>query len=302
MDVDDLDGSDAFSAERVRITTADGYNLGGAFLVPTSGPRVALALHCGAGIAAIRYRRIARFLACGGVSVLLYDYRGIGWSAPHALRGFQARVEDWSEFDVAAANFALADRFPGVPLVGLAHSVAALLLLGSPNADLYGRLVFVAPHTGYVGDYRFAYRMPMAVLWHVLMPALTKAFGYFPARALHLGEDIPAGVAMQWARRRRPHLLSGLAASDRARHLLMNAGNLCTTTTVITISDDAFATLAGARRLLCWAPHLVTVFQTVRPLDANAPKLGHFGYFTKVGAGLWGALLAQLLQPTASGT
>ena len=46
----------------------------------------------------------------------------------------------------------------------------------------------------------------MAVLWHGVMPLVTRVVGYFPAQILGLGEDIPAGVAMQWAARTGPEL------------------------------------------------------------------------------------------------
>ena len=41
------------------------------------------------------------------------------------------------------------------------------------------------------------------------MPAVTALLGYFPGRALRLGDDLPRGVAMQWARRRAPFVRRG---------------------------------------------------------------------------------------------
>jgi hypothetical protein len=33
-------------------------------------------------------------------------------------------------------------------------------------------------HTGYYGDYLARQRLPMRLLWHVVMPMLTRRFGY----------------------------------------------------------------------------------------------------------------------------
>jgi hypothetical protein len=59
---------------------------------------------------------------------------------------------------------------------------------------------------GLFGDYHPRYRLPMTALWHGLMPAITLMLGYFPARRLGLGEDIPGKIALQWASRRSPDL------------------------------------------------------------------------------------------------
>ena len=62
--------------------------------------------------------------------------------------------------------------------------------------------MLIGGHTGYYGDYHPRYRLPMTAVWHALMPAITLVLGYFPARRLGLGEDLPARVALQWAGRR----------------------------------------------------------------------------------------------------
>src|ERR1044072_1541019 len=85
-----------------------------------------------------------------------------------------------------------------------AHSIGALLFGGAPNAAEQSRLVIISGHTAYYGDYDARYRLPMAVLWHGVMPVTTALLGYFPARRLGLGEDIPANVALRWAGRRSP--------------------------------------------------------------------------------------------------
>ena len=106
-----------------------------------------------AGIPAAHYRRFAGYLAEGGVPVLTYDYRGIGKSKPLRLRGFAASVEDWAEFDCGGAIAWVRCRYPRAKLVGIAHSIGALLLGGAPNANELSHFVLVSSHTGYFGDY-----------------------------------------------------------------------------------------------------------------------------------------------------
>ena len=143
-------------------------------------------------------------------------------------------------------------------LLVIAHSIGSLLIGGAPNVDLVWRFVFVCAHTGYYADYMPMYRLPMAVLWHGVMPALTRVFGYFPARSLGLGEDIPAGVAMQWAARRSPELRPEATDPDarRADHDDCALPNVRGRALAIGFTDDAFATPAGTKRLLKVFPAL----------------------------------------------
>lgn len=301
------DISQASDGKQLRLRAADGYELGAVFyaaLRPRSPRRVAL-LHSGAGIPALRYRRFARFLAEWGIPVLTYDYRGIGLSRPPQLRGFQATIEDWAEFDSAAAIGWLRERFPHDEIVGISHSIGCLPLGGAPNATQQARLVLVGAHTGYYGDYRPLYRLPMAFAWHGLMPAITRCLGYFPADRLGLGEDLPAGMALQWAERRSPDLAQkgADAAQARRRRLLDYCAALRCPAIAISISDDAFATVRGTQRMLSYFPGLPSPELLIfTPQDAQVRHLGHFGFFRRAaGMALWPRLLAQLDAGRAEG-
>ena len=259
--------------------------------------RVAV-VHGGAGIPALRYRHFARYLAERGISVLTYDYRGIGLSKPSQMRGFGASVEDWAEFDCAAAIGWLAERFPEAEMIGIAHSIGALLFGGAHNAGEQDRLLLVGAHTGYYGDYRPLYRLPMALLWHAVMPAVTWVVGYFPARRLGLGDDIPAKVAMQWAGRFSSDVTPVAAGSehDRTRQLLNRCAALERPAQLVSVSDDAFATVASATRLLSsYYPRLLPKQHiVVTPAEAGVHRLGHFGVFSRAAGALWPRLLALI--------
>lgn len=284
----------------VRLRALDGYELGARFynLSSSEAPRRVAVLHCGAGVSAARYRRFATFLAEAGIPVLTYDYRGIGESRPRALRGFRAAIEDWAEYDCGGAIAWLRERYPRAEMIGIAHSIAALIVGGAPNSAEQARLVLVGGHTGYYGDYHPRYRLPMTAVWHGLMPALTLLLGYFPARRLGLGEDLPGRMALQWGTRRSPDLRpTGTGpAYERVQTLLDRCAALQRPALVISISDDAFATVGGVKRLLSYYPRLFPLqYIEYSPADAGTRRIGHFGFFTRrAGAALWPRLLAHL--------
>ena len=287
----------------MRVRALDGYELGGYFYDSgkEDAPARVAVLHCGAGIRALHYRRFAGFLAESGIPVLSYDYRGVGLSRPRTLRGFRATIEDWAEYDCGGAIAWLRSRYPRAEIVGIAHSIGALLVGGAHNSALQARLVLIGGHTGYYGDYHPRYRLPMTVVWHWLMPAITLVLGYFPARRLGLGEDLPARVALQWAGRRTPDLRPTASGPGYARvqMLLDRCAALQRPALLVSISDDAFATPSGVKRLLSFYPRLFPLqYIQFNPADAGSRRIGHFGFFTRrAGAALWPRLLAQLDMP-----
>jgi predicted alpha/beta hydrolase len=288
--------------EAIRIRALDGHELGGVhFSSPHAvAPKAAAVFAGGGGIRASVYRRFAAYLGAAGIPVLTFDYRGIGTSRPARLRGFAATAEDWSEWDCGGAIAWLRARYPSAELVGIAHSIGTLLIGGAPNVGELARFLFIGAHTGYYGDYQTRRRVPMALLWHVVMPLLTRIYGYFPARRLGLGEDIPAGMALQWAARRtsefRPEATDPNAA--RARAMLARYPGIGSPVLAMTFTDDPFATERGCARLLATYPGVVALRETITPEFAGFAPVGHFGFFGRSAeTRLWPLALAYLNSP-----
>jgi predicted alpha/beta hydrolase len=141
----------------------------------------------------------------------------------------------------------------------------------------------------------------MALLWHGVMPTMTALFGYFPARMLRLGDDIPKGVAMQWAKRRSPFVRRAPhVPRDRMGRLVDRCAELQGNALILTFTDDGFATAAGAARVREFFPRLDVEHWIIAPADVGARRLGHFGFFRRAAAAaIWPRLLAHL---TDSGT
>ena len=283
----------------VKFPALDGYELGGVHFRPHHDlePTVAVVIAAGGGIPARRYRHFASFLAAAGVPVLTFDYRGIGKSRPRSLRGFMATAEDWSEGDCGGAIAWMRTRYPHAKLVGVAHSIGSLIIGGAPNVNECAGLVFIAAHTGYYGDYAKRQRIPMAILWHGVMPVLTHLFGYFPASMLGLGEDIPAGMALQWAARRTPDLRPEATARDssRARAMLARFCEIKVPIRAISFTDDKFATEGGTRRLLAVYSGVSARCEFVKPSSSGLANIGHFGFFRREAQeALWPLVLAYV--------
>lgn len=281
---------------------ADGYRLHGhLWQVAHEPPHSALLINAATGVAARYYHRYAAYLANAGFLVLTYDYRGIGASRPKSLRGFRATKHDWGALDCEAAIQTLSQQAPTLPMLAVCHSIGGFALGLAPSANRIQRTLFVGCQYAYWQDYRPLLRIPMWLNWHLIMPLLTRLFGYFPGKRLGWLEDLPAGVAMEWATRfhpsfhRRYHRLHHTQppATGTVLEKRMAAFNA----PILAIADqrDPFATPSATRRLLGYFPNCPREFVRLDSKAMHLPALGHFGFFhDKFKKTLWPQTLAWL--------
>ena len=298
----DAAASDAVVDEQdVDVAARDGLPLRGTLYTPHASPdaRVAVVFNTGGGLAMSRYRHFLRFLAAEGFPLLAYDYRGVGASRPARLRGFEAGLEDWSAYDQAGAIDWMRARYPAAQVCGVSHSIGALVACGAPNAAALARIALVAPHTGYWGDYATAWKAPMTLWWHAAMPAIARVVGYFPGRALHLGDDLPLRFALQWAGRRTPAFRPATRGpyAARAAALLEHLRTLAVAVMAVGISDDGFAGPSGIARFIAAIPRAAVVRSELDAQRLGRGAIGHFGFFSRRHAALWPIVSGFLRSP-----
>ena len=271
------------------------------------GAHLTALINAGAGIDSRYYSRFAGYLAEAGIPTLVYDYRGIGRSRPASLRGFKASVEEWGSQDCAAALDWLAERFPGARRIVIGHSVGGFLTGFARNGHLIDHMVLVGSHTGYWGDYAPIARPGMFLLWHAFMPALTRLVGYFPGRRLHLLEDLPRGVALEWAARRHPEFWwnarrpDGSPDRERIDDVLGRFRSIRASVLALRFEDDPFATAAATERVLGLYSGCRAEQRLVTRADVGGRKIGHFGFFrSRFRESLWPLVLRWLEQQSAA--
>jgi predicted alpha/beta hydrolase len=167
-------------------------------------------------------------------------------------------------------------------------------------------MVFVGAHTGYWRDYARWARPLMWAMWHALMPAVTRTLGYFPARRFGFPEDLPAGVAYDWAARTRPdferNYLLPDGSLDRPRLAVVRGRFRALTADVlsITLSDDPFATPTATARLRGLFSGCRFDERRIDPRRIGLRKVGHFGFFrTAARDALWPIVFDWLIQTAA---
>jgi len=251
----------------------DGFLLGGELFLPEGAPRACALIGGAMAVRARYYAPFARYLAEEGIAALTVDYRGIGASRPaRSLKGFAAHYHDWGEKDLAGAADFLALRYPGLPLHYVGHSTGGQ---GMGLADVqFASALFVASGTGYWKAYRGVSRVFLAALWYALFPALTAAAGYLPMRAFGQGENVPLGVAREWAEwGRDPRYVFSYAEPRGGLGYTSYRGPL----RALSFADDVYAPKRATESLLS----LYTQARKELVDASNGTPVGHFGFFRK---------------------
>lgn len=236
------------------------------------------------GVAARYYNYYARFLADHGFDVLTYDYRGIGLSRPERLRGCGYRWRDWGERDFDAALRFMEAQRPGRELFVVGHSIGGFLPGLSAHGDRVIRMLAVGAQYGNWRDYAPDHRRRLLVKWHLLMPAITLLTGYFPGRRLGWLEDLPKGVALDWAFQRGWDSPQSAAKKDASKSF----ENFHAPILSLTVTDDEIGTVQAIGRGLSHYRNARVEEVLLAPDDLGFPKIGHFDLFhARHAAGFW---------------
>lgn len=255
------------------LTADDGYALSARLHAPSGDARASVVIHGATATPRRYYDRFARWLAAQGYRVLTYDYRGIGGSRPGSLRGFSATMRDWAARDAAAAVKHLRARHPDAPVLMIGHSFGGQALgLSEALLDVHAA-VMVGAQFGYEGHWDPLPRARLAVVWRAILPASIALFGYLPGWT-GIGEDLPSGVAREWAGWcKSPGYLTDAVPEARARFAGLRAPVL-----FYSFTDDDFAPGRAVRHYLSALTRARVTHRRLRPEDLGRP-IGHFGFF-----------------------
>jgi predicted alpha/beta hydrolase len=142
-------------------------------------------------------------------------------------------------------------------------------------------MVAVSSQSGYWRVQGDGERLRALVMVAAVLPAVSRLLGYFPWSKLARGEDLPGGVAIEWAGwcRRRRYLLDDPTLPVE-RYAGFRAPILA-----YSIDDDGWGTARSVDEMMSVYPdverrHLV-------PAEHSLKKIGHMGYFRPTAAALW---------------
>ncbi len=257
------------------VTTADGHVLAADLFLPSSGAVTHAVLIAPAMAVSRRYyRAFAAYLAEGGAAVLVPDYRGVGGSGNART---PSTLVTWGEQDLRASAAALRALHPDAPLLYVGHSAGGQLF-GLAEVETFAGVLLVASGSGYWGHYAGTARLAMWTLWHLAMPLAVWLWGYLPMQRFRQGEDVPKGVALQWARwGRHPRYVGAHADANGGLGYAGFTGPLRS----YAIADDSYAPPRAVAALVALYPNAASEVCALEPAALGVTHLGHFAFFLR---------------------
>ena len=255
---------------------ADGRELA-AHWFAAAAPRAALLMNPATGFPQTFYFRLASYCASRGYHTLVYDYRGMGASAPANLAGETCRMSDWGLYDMRTALATVAERAVGLPVATLGHSVGGQFLGLLTNHSLARAHVQIATSVGYWLWEQAPFKYLAWWFWRVHGPLMLAIRGYVPTGGGWSGLPLPRGVYEEW---RRWCLRPDHFGSDLHTYLTDNVfAEIHAPVLNVGFSDDPIATRRTVEALNRFFPRVQRESRWYRPADAGSTRIGHEGFF-----------------------
>lgn len=259
-----------------RFPTPEGQQLAATIFAPAAPSPPAVLIVPAMGVTQSSYAPFAAWLASQGYLTATFDYRGIGDSRHGPLRDLQVDILGWAGSDCATMLDALAALAPGRPLYWIGHSLGGQILAFVPNRNRIAKAVTIAAGSGYWRENAPALRWRAWWLWYVVVPVVTRLFGYFPGRPLGKVGDLPRGVIAQWRRWCLDPEYAVGAEGDGAR-----AQYAAVETPMVSLSftDDEFMSARNITSLHAFYVQAPKVMTRIDPKEIGERRIGHFGFF-----------------------
>lgn len=279
--------------EKLIITSQDNIKLTAHLFQPEKASGKLLLINSATGVKQQVYFSIAQYFSEKGFVVITYDYRGIGLSKPHHMKGFDASMRIWGSKDYKALTDYITIKFPEYKKYCLGHSVGALILGMNKDSEIFEKFVFVGTQNAFVGNLKLKTKIEAYLGFGIAQPLTTQLLGYFPAHWFGLGESLPKNCAYDW----RTLILNKKSTNRLLEKMEDYSKNLTQKVFVIRAEDDLWLTEKGVKSLLNDTyPNLKPTYRLIRTNESEKREIGHVNFFRNFNKKLWDIILNELID------
>lgn len=237
------------------------------------------------------YQNFSTYLSDNGVSVLTFDYSGIGGSLTRPIKELNNNAADWGKNDLEHVIQYAIKNYPNAKKVILGHSIGGQLIGLAKSSTKLDKIILVAAQSGYWKFWKGIDRIKMWFNWYILFPSLLSLFGYLNSKKLSGMENLPKNVANQW---RNWGKKPGYIQSDKSIGLKYY-DKIELEISAISIDDDNLA----PKKAVAWMTNQYRNSKIksihLKPADFKAKRIGHFGVFKeKFRTTIWKILLNEI--------
>ena len=153
--------------------------------------------------------------------------------------------------------------------------------------------MFVSSQSGYWKLQGGRQKYSVWAFTHLVFPLVTRVCGYLPWSRLASGEDLPSGVALQWASwcRSKNYLFDDTTLGDFSGYESFSRPLLA-----YCVSDDDWGTRAAVQALTERYSSAQIEYREITPQQFGLTSLGHMGFFKSGCEAIWQDTLAWIDQ------
>ncbi|WP_299066072.1 alpha/beta fold hydrolase [uncultured Polaribacter sp.] len=243
------------------------------------------------------YQKFAQFVADNGITVLTFDYSGIGHSLTKPIKELHSDAADWGRKDLESIIRYVKTNYPNFKIVILGHSIGGQIIGLAESSTQVHKIILIAAQSGYWKFWKGIGRAKMWFNWYVLFPTLLKTFGYLNSKKLSGMENLPKNVADQWRKwGKNPDYIQ----SDKSIKLKYY-DKIKVDISAFSIEDDDFAPLKAVKWMSRQYTNSKIKSTHLKAKDFGVKRIGHFGVFKdKFKTTIWKTLLNEIKQRTAN--
>lgn len=276
------------------ITASDGYRLSSLYGTPVGSYTGTIIISSATGIKKEYYIPFARFLIQNGYNVLLFDYRGIGGSAPKDIRLLKNPMHEWGTKDMQAALHFLVQEKKLTNIIWFGHSAGAHLVGFLKNWQHISKVVSISSALGYWGYLPFPKKILIWALWKFMGPAMLYLYGYGKMKMIGWGENLPPNMLMQWrgwclSKSYFKKTIQEVEGMDCFFNFTIPITSLC-------ISDDFIANEKTVSLMLNFFPNARHTVCKLQVKKYTSEKVGHVGILRKKFENSLWPLLVELIE------
>ncbi|MGC3945004.1 MAG: alpha/beta fold hydrolase [Chryseolinea sp.] len=184
--------------EEIIIQASDGYRLSALYGSAEANAKGTAVISSATGVKKEFYVNFGLFLIEQGYDVLLFDYRGIGGSAPRDLRSSSIFMHDWGIKDMNAVMKHLVETKGCTNITWIGHSIGAQLTGFIEHHTFIRKVIAINAAVGYWGYFPFPMNLGIWMMWYLVSPLMLRLYGYGKMRQIGWGEDLPRNAIIEW--------------------------------------------------------------------------------------------------------
>lgn len=254
------------------IRTKDGSRIGLTVYSPQRS--VAKVMIIGATGAVLQrfYEPFASFFQQQGFTVITFDYRGVGRSAPQVLKGYSANMHQWAVQDIDAVILFSKNNYPQQEIIYAGHCVGGEIVGLAQASQYINKLVLVNSALSCKKFWSLKDRFKVTTMG-VTIRLLNKWFGYFPGKKVGYPENLPQGVMHEWINwcSKSNGLFDTFPDNNyRKLHIPLLA---------FSFTDNWNSPVKAVAELLNHFTNTCITWYHIKPSELGMKKIGHYGFF-----------------------